>query len=293
MTSPDTPAAILLDQAYALCLDTVRRFDPDRYFACLFVPRHSQAGLFALYAFNAEVARIRESVSEPMPGEIRHQWWREALSCNAASAERQNPIAAALLDTMRRCRLPPEPFLALLEARSFDLYDDPMPTWLDLEGYCGETSSALIRLASLILTGGEEAGSADLCGYAGVTYAITGLLRAFPHHARRKQCFLPHEALIACGVSLEDLYEGHDSEGLRAVLGATRGRARQHLATLRSRIGELDRRIRPAFYPVALVEPYLDAMEVPEYRPFETRIDLSALSKLWRIGKNAWLSRRG
>ena len=281
-----------LDKAFGECVAHVRALDPDRYLACLFAPKASQPFLFALYAFNAEIARIREIVSEPMPGEIRHQWWREALSCGAAEAAAQNPIAAALVHTLKRFRLPPDPLLALIEARSFDLYDDPMPTWLDLEGYCGETSSALIRLATLILADGEEAGSADLCGYAGTAYAITGLLRAFPVHARRTQCYLPHEVLISCGVSLDEIYAGTDSESLHAVLATVRARAQQHLDTLRQRVGELDPRIRPAFFPVCLVQPYLDRMARPDYRPFETLVDIPRLSKLWRIGKSAWRARR-
>lgn len=280
------------DHAFAACAAHLRILDPDRYLACLFAPKVSRGPLFALYAFNAEIARIRDVVSEPMPGEIRHQWWREALSCCGAEAAAENPIAAALNDTLRRFRLPPDPLLSLIEARSFDLYDDPMPTWLDLEGYCGETSSALIRLATLILAHGEDSGSADLCGYGGVAYAMTGLLRAFPIHARRRQCYIPHEALITCGVSLEDVFEGKDSEGLRAALAAMRERAQEHFDTLRERIGELDPRIRPAFYPVCLVQAYLDQMTRADYHPFKTLVDVSPLTKIWRLGRSAWRARR-
>lgn len=281
-----------LDEAFATCMAQVRSLDPDRYLACLFAPREAQPGLFALYAFGSEIARIREVVSEPMPGELRHQWWREALSCKGEEAGRQNPVALAVLDTLKRYALPPEPLLALIEARSFDLYDDPMPTWQDLEGYCGETSSALVRLASLILARGEDPGSADLCGYAGVSYAMTGLLRAFPIHARRRQCFLPHETLISCGVSLDDIAEGKDSDGLRAALHEARQRARSHFETLRSRIGEIDARIRPAFLACGLVPAYLGKMERADYRPFETLVDLNPMHKWWIIGRSAWKARR-
>jgi phytoene synthase len=281
-----------LDTAFALCLAQVRTLDPDRYLACLFAPREAQAGLFALYAFNSEIARIREVVSDPMPGELRHQWWREALSCKGEEASRQNPVALAILHTLKRYALPPEPLLALIEARSFDLYDDPMPTWLDLEGYCGETSSAVVRLASLILANGEDPGGAELCGYAGAAYAMTGLLRAFPIHARRNQCFLPHETLIACGVSLDEINEGRDSEGLRAALNETRQRALSHFETVRLRIGEIDPRIRPAFFACCLVPSYLATMESHDYRPFETLIDLNPIQKWWIIGKSAWRAKR-
>ena len=281
-----------LASAFEACRAVVRAEDPDRYAAILFAPAPSRPPLFALHAFNCEIARVRDIVSEAIPGEIRHQWWREALSCAAGEAARSHPVAAALLDTMRRFRLPPEPFLNLIEARSFDLYDDPMPTWLDLEGYCGETSSALIRLASIILAGGEEPGSAALCGQAGVTYAITGLLRAFPIHARRQQCYVPHEVLIACGVTHEEIFEGKDSERLRAALAAMRERARGHLLTLRAGIREIHPAIAPAFYPVTLCEPLLRQMERPDYDPFESYIGLSPLGRLWHIARGAWLSRR-
>ena len=280
-----------LPEAYAAAREAVRVLDRDRYIATLFAPKAMQPHLFAIYAFSAEVARVRESVSEPIPGEMRHQWWREALSCSAGEAQRTSPFVIALRDTMTRFRLPPEPFLALIEARGFDLYDDPMPTWGDLEGYCGETSSALVRLATLVLAGGEDPGSAALCGHAGVTYALTGLLRAFPLHAARGQCFLPHEVLITCGVSHEDIFAGRDCDGLRAVLSAVRQRARDHLSLLRAGIRSVDPRIAAAFYPMCLCEPYLNRMQRADYQPFSTLVDLPPLRKFWHIGRGSWRAR--
>jgi phytoene synthase len=283
-------ASEALGIAFESARSSLRALDPDRYLATLFAPKASQPYLFALYAFSAEIARARESVSEPMLGEIRHQWWREALSCRTESA-RENPLALALHTTLRRFALPPEPLLALIEARSFDLYDDPMPTCLDLEGYCGETASTLIRLATLILGGGHECGGAELCGHAGAAYAITGLLRAFPIHARRNQCYVPHEVLIACGVAHEEIFAGKDSENLRAALHALRSRAHDHLDQISGRLCCLPRTCRAAFYPVCLTRHYLAQMERPDYRPFETRIDLSPLRKMWIFGKSALRAR--
>jgi 15-cis-phytoene synthase len=283
---PSVPPQEALVTAFDACRETLRTLDPDRYLATLFAPREARPYLFALYAFSAEIARVRESVSEPMLGEIRHQWWREALSCRAQSAV-ENPLALALHTTLKEFHLPPEPLLALIEARGFDLYDDPMPTWIDLEGYCGETSSALIRLATLILAGGKDPGGAELCGHAGVAYALTGLLRAFPFHARRKQCYLPHEVLIACGVTHDEIFEGRDSENLRAALHAMRQRAHEHLDHLAGKLRALPKPARAAFFPVCLARSYLSAMEQPDYRPFETRIELSPLRKMWILGKSS------
>src|SRR5919202_4066706 len=195
---------------YAHCADLVRDADRDRFLAALFAPEPSRRGLRALYAFNVEVSRVRDRVSEPLPGEIRLQWWRDAVSAGeegtgAAEDAAAHPVAATLLDTISRFRLPRQAFRDLLDARVFDLYDDPMPTVGDLEGYAGETSSVLVRLASLILAGGTDPGGAAAAGHAGVAYGVTGLLRAFPWHARRGQVYLPQPMLTQHGVSREDI----------------------------------------------------------------------------------------
>lgn len=275
--------------AYVACADLLRTQDFDRYCACLYAPAAARGNLMALYAFNAEIARIREVVREPLPGELRCQWWRDRLMETEDTEDAHaHPVLFALKHTITTYRLPQEPFIALIEARGFDLYDDPMPTMMDLEGYCGETSCALIRLACLVLAGGEEPGSAALCGHAGLAYAYTGLLRAFPLHASRQQCYIPHEILIACGVSLDDIFAGRESDHLSAALAVMRAKAREHLTLLRAGIREIDQRIAPAFYPLCLVEPYLDMMEKADYRPFTTRVDLSPIRKFWQIGRGAW-----
>src|ERR671932_2033840 len=145
----------------APCARLVRDGDPDRYFATLFAPADKRPHLFALYAFSREVARIRETVSEALPGEIRLQWWRDTLQGEARGDVRANPVAAALDEAIVAFRLPRQALVDLIDARVFDLYDDPMPTLADLEGYCGETSSALIRVVSLILNDGADPGAAD------------------------------------------------------------------------------------------------------------------------------------
>src|SRR5690606_8354919 len=123
--------------------------------------------LFALYAFNVEAASIRDRIKEPMAGEIRLQWWRDALANGGAG----NPVADALVEAMDTYRLPPQAFIDYLDARIFDLYDDPMPSRTDLEGYCGETASALIQLSNLILDAEAAAGAAAMAGHAGCAQA--------------------------------------------------------------------------------------------------------------------------
>ena len=114
--------------------EAVREADPDRYWASLFAPADKRPHLYALHAFNFEIARVRESVREAMVGEIRLQWWRDALQGEARGDVRANPVAAALDDTIVKFRLPRQALVNLIDARIFDLYEDPMPSLNDLEG---------------------------------------------------------------------------------------------------------------------------------------------------------------
>ena len=270
----------------AHCAELVRRLDRDRYIADLFAPADRRGALFALHAFNVEVARVREAITNPMAGEVRLQWWSDALIGGARGDVRANPVAAALLDAIDVHHLPRETFFALLDARIFDLYDDPMPSVNDLEGYAGETASALIRLAGLILAGAADRQSADAAGHAGVAYAVVGLLRSFPLHARRGQCYVPLDILAAHGLKREDAVSGRASPALRAALGALRVLARKHYELALASLAGVDPRLLPAFLPLALVPGDLRRME-RAHDPFERVPAASPLARTWTLWRGS------
>ncbi len=268
------------------CTPIVRQLDIDRYYSSLFAASRHSPALLALYAFNAEVAQVRERVTDPLPGEVRLQWWRDILEGAATQApvdDPGHPVAGALQRAIRRYSLPVAPLLALIDARVFDLYDDPMPSTADLEGYAGETSSALMRLASLVLAEGGDPGPADASGHGGVAYAITGLLRALPLHSARGQVFLPADLLERHGVSRDKVLERKNTPGLDAALAELRTEARRHLALVAAVSDDVPEAVRPAILPASLCEGYLRQMERADYDPFKSRIDRAPLAKLWTL----------
>lgn len=238
-----------------ISLATLRDIDRDRYLACLLSPDDKRGALAALYAFNAELARIRDLVHEPLPGEIRMQYWRDLLEGNAHGSTEANPLAAALLSAVETHRLPRQTLVNMIEARIFDLYDDPMESRTALEGYAGETASALIQLAGLILSSEEAMKSADAAGHAGVAQAISGMLLLMPLHQRRGQVYIPLEILSATGLDRETFLAGTDKPRISAAIEAFAGLGRDHLA--KARASALPPSVLPAFLPVALAEPVL------------------------------------
>ena len=248
----------------------------------MFAPAPVRAALYALYAFNIEIARIRELVHEPIAGEIRLQWWTDALGGSRAGEAAAHPVASALRNTMAQYQIPAERLTTLIDARRFDLYNQPMGTLADLEAYADRASANLILLAARILAEGREPEIGDLARHVGRAYAIAGLLKAFPTHAARAQLFVPLEILQRQGLDFGAAVRKPATPQLHAALAEVRFIARRHLAQARSFISGAPAAVLPAVLPFALVGPTLARMERRGYDPF-VPVDIAAWQRQWLI----------
>jgi phytoene synthase len=269
------------DDAVAAAL---READPDRHLATLYAPEQKRPALQALYAFDAEVGALRERVREPMAGEIRLQWWRDALALPAGELT-GSPLADALRAAVVQFHLPAAALDRLIEARIFDLYDDPMPDRTTLEGYLGETRSAVIQLAMQVLDAGAAQGFSDAAGHGGCALGIAEIVRSLPAHRRRGQCLVPTDLLAAAGTSREALLQGEASAG--AAIAAMVALGREHLSRFREAARGLPQSLRPAFLPLAAVAPVLNKTERLGAAALETPARLSPLRRQWRLFRAA------
>jgi 15-cis-phytoene synthase len=219
------------DSAKTYCMELVREHDKDRFLASLYAPSELQGGLFSLYAFRHEIARIRFAVSDAQLGEIRLQWWRDTLA--SLHEPQAHPVAAALAETIRQHNLPITPLHALIDAHAFDLYADIMPSLTSLEAYLGETQAAVFQLASLIVSPAQA--NPELSGYAGVAYGLAILLNGFRSNVK----FLPSDCTA------------------EQAAGLARRRLQQ------SRAQQLSSNLLPVFLPVTTTELYLRRMDTP------------------------------
>lgn len=268
--------------------DRVRRIaksgDPDRSLAALFAPREARADLFALIAFNVELARIAEIVTEPGLGAIRLQWWHEAIDRAAKGEATGHQVADAIGAAMRKGKLSRARINALIDARNFDIETRIMPDWAALEAHLAATSGGLFAL------GGECLGSRGpslekAATQAGLAYGLTGLMRALPVHAVSGRVYLPADALLRHGTSPEAILAGKSSDGLLAVLADLRLKARQALAESSRHVARLDANTRAAFRPLCLVDPYLASLEKTEGDPLREIAGINPLTRFWRIAR--------
>lgn len=274
-------------ESAAFAAQFLRDNDRDRYLATLLLAPVEREAVTALYAFSADVAAVRDRARNPPAGEIRLQWWADALAGEGHGAVRQNPLADALLDTVAEYGLPIPALSRLIAARRFDLYDDPMPDLATFEGYAGETASALYQLAAMILRRGPvEPG--DAAGHLGVAHALIGHLRAFGYNASRGRIFLPSSVLAANGVTEQEVFAGTMSEGLAEALGQLAEMASEHLAKARVAIAALPRPLHPVFGSAAVLGAQLRRLSFDA--PFQPQADIADWRKIvlltaWRLAR--------
>lgn len=196
-----------MDSHFQHCADHLRRHDYGRYISCLFLEQQLRQAAFAIYAFHHKICQIPALISDPMPGEIRIQWWMDVIGNSAARSG--DPIAFALQEVITEYSLPIDMLERLLQAHIFDLYNDPMSDKEVLETYLGETSSSLFMLLTLIADKinkkptdrnnndfSARKFNSDACGHGGVFGGVVDLLQALPFHEHREQCYFPQELSI-------------------------------------------------------------------------------------------------
>jgi phytoene synthase len=243
---------------------SVRAADPDRYFSALFAPAPLRPFLFALYALNAELARVAQTVREPMLGAIRLEWWRETVEGAARGNPRNHEVAKGLAALFAQTTVAQADLEALIAARDFDSSADRFEDFASLESYLDATGAAVMRLAAQIL-GGNPA----LTAQAARAYGLTGLLRALPFHNSRHKLYLPLDLLSALHLTPEEFFHlEKDDPRLSAAIRQVSLKARDHF--LAARAAPKPGPALAAILPAALVPVYLRRLptgrDVPIHR---------------------------
>jgi 15-cis-phytoene synthase len=275
----------------------VKLRDRDRYWSALFAPASKRYSLLALYAFNAELNHIAISISEPMAGQIRLQWWRDAIDLASPGTKTGNPVADALAAVILENDLPKARFIELADARTPELFGDPPADVPALKTALQAADGNLFELAASILGQGGHAGRdgtevvRKAAGHAGLAYGLTQALRTVPLQLSRRKLLLPPAYFESRGVVLAALYTGEANASFGAALADLRGAANRALQQFRALAPELDPAVWPAFLPLTLVKPYLKAMAAPSFQPLHSVVSLNPARKFWRIWRAARLQR--
>jgi phytoene synthase len=269
----------------------VRRHDRDRYQTVLFAPAVRREALFALYAFNYEIARVRESVTQLLLGQIRLQWWRETIAAAFEGGPvRRHIVVEPLTAAIRELALTRAHFDRLIEARETDLDEEPPASLAALEDYAEATSAPLVYLALEIL-GVRDPAAGEAGFHIGVAYALTGLLRAMPFHARTGRRFIPADTATRTGLADEDYRALRTTQALRIASAEIAAAAEHHVAaacTFRRRVPTA---AVPALLLAVIARRALARLRRADYNPFDHALVAPDPLQSWRLAAASFLSR--
>ena len=265
------------------CLAQLKEQDRDRYLATLLMPQAIRKDIVALYAFNAEITRVQDSVSESMVGEIRLQWWRDAIANGNAGEGQGHPVATALNDVITRHQIDKELFERIITARTGDLYIDPFNDVTQLEGYLGDSQSLIFLISARIAGLDHNSTLADASGHAGVSYGLVQLMRRYYIDNKRGKHPFPSNWLSVDAGTAEATSVSLSAAKLRKHWSALASHAEVHLNPAKSAINKLDTTKRDVFLPLTLVPAYLSQMTKPSFDPERGPISLSQLKTQWLL----------
>ena len=276
------------------CGRLVFESDPDRFLLSMFAPHSCRESLFALFAFNHEIAKTREVVTESTMGLIRLQWWREAIAAIYDNIDRSsaktgnnsdsnnvnykynykynNEIIKALARAIVKYNLPHSYFDKLIYAREFDLENRCPGNLEGLLKYADFTGSDLLRLANRITSKSNDKEDKQIEPIA-INYALAGILRSIQHHARQGRCLLPADMLASRSIDLEKLYNFEKQSGISGLL--------EEIAKAQKPVAKSDDNFLRA--TDILTKIYFKHLKAAKYDPYSPKYHIDPPFKVLRL----------
>jgi phytoene synthase len=254
-------------------VSAARGGEPDRYLAALLAPPPVRPGLLALAAFASELARVpTATIREPAMGQIRLQWWREALQKEASSVRTGHPVADAVRQAIGRHGLSRSALIDVIDARALVMQGETPLDDAALEAYLANTEGVIFHQGALILGAGPG---------RSLDTAVTASAQAYGL------------ARHLCASSLRRA-EGSDVPSMAKLASewaAGAAKARSNLASARQAVADLPRELRVVFLPLVMVEPYLSGFRALQRSARPSRSRIAPVRRVARIAIAHWLGR--
>jgi NADH dehydrogenase [ubiquinone] 1 alpha subcomplex assembly factor 6 len=276
--------------ALSHCGEQVRRYDNDRFLCTLFAPPAEREALWSIYAFNLELARIRESVTQPLLGHMRLRWWMDTLDSVYDRRPPNHPVALALGETVQRFHVDRSHLDRIIAARATDLEDAAPPTISALIDYADATSAAVSAAALDVLAAtGDQ--TREAAREVGIGWALVGLMRAVPFHARSRRIYLPADLNRRAGLDTSELFERGATAGVREVVEHILKEAAEYLRHARDRRNQETAQALPVLLPATLADLYLVRLRRAGYDPFDPSLQAPSPLRMLRVALNCWRRR--
>ncbi|KAI2631052.1 Squalene/phytoene synthase [Hypoxylon sp. NC1633] len=252
-----------LDKARQYCAAQLRQSDYNSYIIRNLLPKSRQDAYDALRAFNLELVRLPELVSNPTIGQLRMQFWRDAVNNTFAGKPPKEPImillSKVISELAERGGTPSSIkfwLLRLIKTREKYMDNRPFTSLASLEEYAENTYSTLMysNLAAFSI---QSMHVDHLASHIGKACGIVAVLRGIPFLAapsppvkspagasvssgRNPVLLLPLDVMAETGLIEEDVYRhGPRADGFQDAVFKVATRANDHLITAREMLKNL------------------------------------------------------
>ncbi len=270
----------------------LRLGDPERWLILRFAPHRARSALVALHVLNLELARVPDRVEEPLAGELRLNWWSDAVCAALAGRPERHPVLERLAGLAASGTvLSFEEVSPVIEARR-TLLGDGFPTDLEsLVAHARATSGRLNRLSLILIAemadGREGANAGSRLQAAedlGTAYGLLRILHGMRIEAAQGRVLLPAGMRGRVRVRARSLTKGEWPDELRAPVRAIVGRAKSLAQGALGDAGRVPLRLRAPFLLSAPLAHGIAALERADHDPLRADLALSPrrlLAGLW------------
>lgn len=274
-----------LEAGYARCAELTRQYGTTYYWGARLLPRHQRRDVYSVYALCRladdivdEPERVDLAVPQDGTPEERLNAFRATFFDALATGRSEEPVMAAIVDSIRRRGTDPECFERFFDAMALDLHQSTWATWEELRDRYMEGSAAVIgemMLPVLEPYTPEAMGPARALGHA---FQLTNFLRDVGEDLDRGRVYLPQEDLRRHGAD----------PSLRRVTPQWRAMMAEQFARNRALYDE-GRRGLPMLPPASrrcvgtalvLYSRILDRIEARDYDVFSGRVRVPAREKV-------------
>lgn len=259
------------ENANEYCINLVRRHDYENFLCTLLYPKELRTIGFAVRAFNVEVAQVRDMVSDVKIGEMRMQFWKDAIDKTFSGNPPHHPVTLQLAQVLRKKTLSKHWLKRMIECRAKMLIDQPFSSLQDVETYY-ENSVSSIYYVILEGVGLNNVHSDHAASHVGKAQGLTNLIRGIPFNARHGRIYLPNDIMIKHNLSQEDVFRGKKEDLLRAVVYDIACVAHQHVEKFKSLKNEVSKDSSVIFLPLIATQQYLVSLEKANFNVFHRKL---------------------
>lgn len=253
------------------CLDLVRQHDYENFLCTLLLPSQSRTSAFAIRAFNIEVAKVQDQVSDPNLGKMRMKFWEESVEKMYVDDTPSHPVVIELHRATKRHKLSKRYLKRLISARAARLTSAAFPDLEAMEHYAEQSVSSVYYLL-LEASGIKNIHADHAASHLGKAHGIVNLIRSVPYNAQQKVVALPQDLLLQHNVPHETVLRASCTVGLKEAVFNIAARAKQHLDKARSLSNSLPKSVYPLFLPAVAIDSYLERLRLKGFDVFDTTL---------------------